>query len=145
MSTLVPVLFGTAGLVEGETFLLPDGAEVVIGRSRSCPVSFRRLANYLRANPAVRDNDHDFNTVSRRHLRLTIHEGVASIEDLSTNGSYFNGESIVQPLTIDLNRGPCALRLGTRETLELALVSAEDPRLEGREPVRTISDITEPD
>lgn len=137
MSTLIPVLFGSAGLVTGETFILPEATEVVIGRSRSCPISFRRLPNYLRANPAIRDNDHDFNTVSRRHLRLTVSDGVASIEDLSTNGSFFNGESITQPLTIDLNRGPCTLRLGTREIVELALVPEDDPRLVGKEPVGT--------
>jgi pSer/pThr/pTyr-binding forkhead associated (FHA) protein len=138
MSTLVPALFGTAGLVSGEVFRLPEGAEVVIGRSRSCPVSFRRIGGYLRANPAIRDNDHDFNTVSRRHLRLTVQKGVASIEDLSTNGSFYNGEGITQPLTVDLNRGPCSLRLGTRETMELALVEADDPRLAGKDPVATL-------
>jgi len=131
-------LFGTAGLVSGEAFRLPEGAEVVIGRSRSCPVSFRRIGGYLRANPAIRDNDHDFNTVSRRHLRLTVQDGVASIEDLSTNGSFYNGEGITQPLTVDLNRGPCSLRLGTRETVELALVDADDPRLAGKDPVATL-------
>lgn len=140
MSTLVPVLFGTAGLVTGEAFRLPEGVEVVIGRSRSCPVSFRRLAAYLRANAAVRDNDHDFNTVSRRHLRLTVHDGVASIEDLSTNGSFYNGEGISQPLTVDLRRGACSLRLGTRETVELALVDDTDPRLEGKGVVPTVTD-----
>lgn len=138
MSTLVPALIGTHGLVAGEAFVLPEGAEVVIGRSRSCPVSFRRIAGYLRANPAVRDNDHDFNTVSRRHLRLTIRDGIASIEDLSTNGSFYNGEGIHQALTVDLNRGPCTLRLGTRETLELALVAGDDPRVIGKDPVATL-------
>jgi len=124
--------------VSGEAFRLPEDAEVVIGRSRSCPVSLRRVGGYLRANPAIRDNDHDFNTVSRRHLRLTVHHGVASIEDLSTNGSYYNGEGITQPLTVDLHHGPCSLRFGTRETMELALVEADDPRLAGKAPVATL-------
>ena len=135
MSDLLPTLFGTAGFVDGETFVLPEGLEVVIGRSRSCPISLRRVPGYLRASPTIRDNDHDFNTVSRRHLRLTVTDGVASIEDLSTNGSSFNGESIGKPLTVDLNTGGCCLRLGTRETFELALVAADDPRIAGKPPV----------
>ena len=48
------------------------GVDVVIGRSRSCDISLRRCAIYLKTPPAQRDNDHDFNTVSRRHCELMI-------------------------------------------------------------------------
>ena len=39
-----------------------------------------------------------------------------SFEDLSTNGSYFNGDSLENEIKVDLSRGPCEVRLGTRET-----------------------------
>ncbi|MCK6489771.1 MAG: FHA domain-containing protein [Planctomycetes bacterium] len=135
MAEQVPVLIGVAGLVDGEVFPLADGVEVVIGRSRSCTVSLRRVVNYLNAPQATRDADHDFNTVSRRHLRVTVAATTASIEDLSTNGTQVNGQALDGPQQIDLASGGCVLRLGTREQFELRLVDRDDPRLEGRAPV----------
>lgn len=137
MAEKVPVLLGVAGLVDGEVYLLSDGVEVVLGRSRSCPISLRRAANYLRASPASRDNDHDFNTVSRRHLRLTVRSALAEIEDISSNGSFCNGEAMTGPMRIDLSLGPCQIRLGTREKLELVLLDPSDPRLADRVPVNS--------
>lgn len=135
MAEQVPVLIGVAGLVDGEVFPLADGVEVVIGRSRSCTVSLRRVVNYLNAPQATRDADHDFNTVSRRHLRVTVAATTASIEDLSTNGTQVNGQALEGPQQIDLASGGCVLRLGTREQFELRLIDRDDPRLEGRAPV----------
>ena len=135
MSDLVPVLIGTAGMVEGECFVLGEAVEVIIGRSRSCDVSLRKTPAYLKTPSQVRDNDHDFNTVSRRHVRLQINGGLASIQDLSSNGTYCNGEQLVQPRKIDLRAGACSLRLGTRETFDLALLPKDDPRVQGLQPV----------
>jgi pSer/pThr/pTyr-binding forkhead associated (FHA) protein len=135
MSDHVPVLIGTAGMAEGEIYLLAEGVEVIIGRSRSCPVSLRRTANYLRTSVAVRDNDHDFNTVSRRHVRLFIAADKADIEDLSANGTFIAGEQLAGRTTVDLATGPCSLRLGTRERFDLQLLASDDPRLEGKVPL----------
>lgn len=135
MAEQVPVLIGVAGLVDGEVFPLADGVEVVIGRSRSCTVSLRRVVNYLNAPQATRDADHDFNTVSRRHVRVTVAATTASIEDLSTNGTQVNGQALDGPQQVDLASGGCVLRLGTREQFELRLVDRDDPRLEGRAPI----------
>ena len=136
MAEQVAALIGTAGMAEGEVYVLAEGIEVVIGRSRGCPVSLRRAANYLRASPTVRDNDHDFNTVSRRHLRIFVAAGKADIEDLSSNGTYIAGEPLTGRTTIDLNQGPCALRLGTRERFDLLLIPVDDPRIAGKEPLQ---------
>ena len=133
MPALIPVLIGTTGLVADEVFLLPnDGHDVVVGRSRSCLVSLRRVRHYLDAPPAIRDNDHDFNTVSRKHIRLVIHSGVASVEDLSSNGTWCNDEPVHAPRNIDLNQGPCTLRLGTREEFRLQLIDDSDPLIQGK-------------
>lgn len=133
----VAMLLGTAGMAEGEAYVLAEGVEIVIGRSRSCPVSMRRAANYLRSSAAVRDNDHDFNTVSRRHVRLFVAAGKVDIEDLSSNGTYVGGEVLTGRITVDLTLGPCSVRLGTRERFDIQLVSKDDPRIAGKEPVQS--------
>ena len=129
MTDQVPVLLGTAGMVDGECFTLDRGMDVVVGRSRSCDVSLRRTATYLKTPPAQRDSDHDFNTVSRRHLKVSISGTTASIQDLSTNGTFFNGEPMREPQKVDLVSGPCTIRLGTRESFQLLLLPKEDPRV----------------
>ena len=137
MAEQVAALIGTAGMAEGESYVLAEGVEVVIGRSRGCPVSLRRAANYLRAAPTVRDNDHDFNTVSRRHLRIFVAAGKADIEDLSSNGTYIGGQALTGRTTVDLAEGPCSLRLGTRERFDLLLLAKDDPRIVGKDPLKS--------
>jgi pSer/pThr/pTyr-binding forkhead associated (FHA) protein len=135
MTEQVPVLIGTAGMVEGECFVLGEGVDITVGRSRSCDVSLRKTSAYLKTPSQVRDNDHDFNTVSRRHIRLHIKDGTAALQDLSSNGTYCNGEQLVQPRKIDLKAGACSVRLGTRETFDLALLPNDDPRVQGLQPI----------
>ncbi len=135
MADLVPVLLGTAGMVDGECFMLERGVDVVVGRSRSCDISLRRTAAYLKTPPAQRDSDHDFNTVSRRHLKVQITGETASIQDLSTNGTFFNGEPMREPQKVDLVAGPCTVRLGTRESFQLLLLPKDDPRVKNGQAV----------
>lgn len=131
MAVQVPMLIGTAGLVEGERFLLAQAADAVLGRSRSCDISLRRCSGYLKSPVATRDQDHDFNTVSRRHLRLQLVEGEVTFTDLSTNGSFLNNDQLRQPLTVELGSTAWIIRLGTRETFQLLLVDAGDERVKG--------------
>ncbi len=120
-SDTAPQLIGCDGWVNGETFSLKDGEDVVIGRSRSCDISLRRIDGYTSRPPAERDNDYDFNTVSRRHLRLVVHGQSVEVEDLSSNGSFCDEERVVGVTTVDLGSGPVRLRLGTRETFLLKI------------------------
>jgi pSer/pThr/pTyr-binding forkhead associated (FHA) protein len=122
-------------MVDGECFMLDRGVDIVVGRSRSCDISLRRTAAYLKTPPAQRDGDHDFNTVSRRHLRVQITDQIASIQDLSTNGTFFNGEPMREPQKVDLAIGPCTIRLGTRESFQLLLLPKEDQRVKSGQPV----------
>jgi pSer/pThr/pTyr-binding forkhead associated (FHA) protein len=131
MADQVAVLLGTAGLVEGECFLLDQGVDLIIGRSRSCDISLRRTTAYLKTPPAARDGDHDFNTVSRRHVRIQISNAVAAIQDLSTNGTFYNGEPLKDHQKIDLSSGACTLRLGTRESFQLCMLDRGDPARQG--------------
>jgi pSer/pThr/pTyr-binding forkhead associated (FHA) protein len=135
MAEMVPVLLGTAGMVDRECFLLARGVDVVIGRSRSCDISLRRTSAYLKTPVVERDNDHDLNTVSRRHLRINIVDHLATVQDLSTNGSFLNGEPLRQPQKIDLQARACTLRLGTRESFQLLLLPKDDPRIKNLQPV----------
>ena len=128
------VLRGIHGWVDGERYHLTGDNAVVIGRSRSCDISLRRIVAYLDQPAGDRDNDHDFNTVSRRHIRIELDGTNATIEDLSTNGSYVNGELLSAPMTVSLSESPCEVRLGTRETFRLSLaeesssVTADKPQ-----------------
>ncbi len=135
MADSVPVLIGTAGIVQGESFVLAPGVAVVIGRSRSCDISLRRTAGYMKAPIDTRDADHDFNTVSRRHARVEVGESKVRIEDLSTNGTFVNGDHLSGSAEVDLANGVCALRLGTRESFDLVMLPADDPRLQGLQAV----------
>jgi pSer/pThr/pTyr-binding forkhead associated (FHA) protein len=134
MSDTVPVLLGTAGVALGERYILEIGVPVVIGRSRSCDISLRRTAAYMQLPTDTRDQDHDFNTVSRRHARVEIAASGARIEDLSTNGTYVNGSHLAGSIDVDLRAGACALRLGTRESFDLVLLPKDDPRLADMQP-----------
>lgn len=129
MADLVPVFIGTAGFAVGECYVLDEGADVVVGRSRSCDISLRKAAGYLNAPPQARDDDHDFNTVSRRHLRVTVNNSVLTLQDLSTNGTYINDEQLNQSREIDLATGSFSLRLGTRESFRLTRLPKDDPRV----------------
>ncbi|MDA3959932.1 MAG: FHA domain-containing protein [Planctomycetota bacterium] len=121
----VPVLVGTSGWVDGELYVLKNGESVVIGRSRSCDISLRRIVAYLERSPGERDADHDFNTVSRRHMRITVATANAKFEDLSTNGSFFNGEALSEAKEADLSDAAVEIRLGTRETFRLEMADPE--------------------
>jgi pSer/pThr/pTyr-binding forkhead associated (FHA) protein len=129
MADTIPALVGTAGLVVGECYVLNDGADIVIGRSRSCDISLRRTNGYLKSPSDVRDADHDFNTVSRRHLRLQVHDSIVRLQDLSTNGTYCNEQQLEQSREIDLSAGPATVRLGTRECFQLVMLPKDDPRV----------------
>ena len=120
-STIITALelIGTNGWVEGETFTVTAETAVVIGRSRSCDISLRRIPAYLNRPAHLRDADHAFNTVSRQHVRLTWSGETVLIEDCSTNGTLVNGQTIVDQIRIPWDGQPIEIRLGTRETMLL--------------------------
>lgn len=132
---LVPVLVGTAGLVNGECFVLARDTEITVGRSRSCQVSLCRMHAYLAAPETKREHDIDFNTVSRRHVRIVVNDSRASVQDLSSQGTFCDGEPIHHSKHINLHEGACTVRLGSRESFKLMLLSIDDPAIKERQTI----------
>jgi pSer/pThr/pTyr-binding forkhead associated (FHA) protein len=126
---------GIHGWSNGTLYPLGDGDALVIGRSRSCDISLRRTEGYLDQPRQNRDHDVDFNTVSRRHVRIKLVRSVLIIEDLSTNGTWINGERLENRIDVDISRGPIELRLGNRETFRIGgRTDSSQPALDVRGP-----------
>jgi len=123
MGDLVAVLIGASGLIAGEPYLLPDGANVTIGRSRSCDISLQRARRYLAVPEIERPFLADFNAVSRPHVRLEINAGKARLENLSTAGTFLNDQRFEGVLEIELSTTPANLRLSGNESFNLQLMS----------------------
>ena len=115
-----PVLVGVEGFVQGEEYPLWRGATVVIGRSRGCDISLRRCKSWLALDPEKRDDQKDFKTVSRKHVRISyLDANNVEIEDLSSNGTFLDGQRIDRVVVNDLRERSYELLLGTREKLRL--------------------------
>ena len=115
-----PVLTGVEGFVRGEEYPLWRGATVVIGRSRSCDISLRRCRAWLELTPNSREDQKDFKTVSRRHVRISYRgPDNIEIEDLSSNGTFLDGQRIDRVAMTDLRERSHELLLGTHEKLRI--------------------------
>jgi hypothetical protein len=98
-------------LHEGQRILLPEG-ETLIGRSLTCRVRFN--------DPAV----------SREHLRVSVTDGRAVVESLSSNGTLLNDERLVGTrILADNDR----LQLGYR-TITIAVVEETPAPVRVRRP-----------
>lgn len=123
----VLALIGVNGWIAGECYALSPGDDIVLGRSRSCDISLRRAKTYLAKSRYDRDNDHDFNTVSRRHLHLTVVDtSYIRLEDLSTNGTYVDEVLMSDALDVNARERLIQVRLGTRETIQVQYLSQSD-------------------
>lgn len=115
-----PILVGLEGFVQGEEYPLWRGATVVIGRSRSCDISLRRCKAWLALGSEERDEQKDFKTVSRKHVRVSyLDTDSVEIEDLSSNGTFVDGQRIDRIVVSDLRERSRELLLGSREKLRL--------------------------
>ena len=114
------VLVGMAGYVDGEEYSLDVGSTVVVGRSRSCDISLQRCKRWLALDDGERDAAQDFKTVSRKHARISCYDPESvEVEDLSSNGTFVDGERVDRVVLSDLRETGHELLLGTRETFRL--------------------------
>ena len=115
-----PVLVGIQGFVQSEEFPLWRGATVVVGRSRGCDISLRRCKAWLALDPEKRSEQGDFKSVSRKHARISFHsEDNIEIEDLSSNGTFLDGQRITRVVLHNLSERSHELLLGTHEKFRL--------------------------
>ncbi len=115
-----PVLVGIQGFVQGEEFPLWRGATVVVGRSRGCDISLRRCKAWLALAPEKRSEQGDFKSVSRKHVRISFHsEDNIEIEDISSNGTFLDGQRITRVVLHNLAERSHELLLGTHEKFRI--------------------------
>ncbi|MBI3269549.1 MAG: FHA domain-containing protein [Planctomycetes bacterium] len=112
---------GVEGMVDGEVFPLRVGQSVSIGRSRGCEICLKRCKKYADMPEDVRRQDEEFLSVSRKHVRITFAAtDNLEVEDLSTNGTYIDGERLTgKSLISDIRDKSHDLRLGMRERFKL--------------------------
>ncbi len=116
------LLRGIYGTVKGKEYFINLGESVTLGRSRSCDISLGQTEE------SETDGDHEsrhFQTVSRKHLRICYYkEDEVELNDLSSNGSYLDGEPIEHAILKDFKTEIHLLVLGTREKFTLEWVSS---------------------
>ena len=115
-----PALVGVEGFVEGEDYPVGLGSTVVVGRSRGCDISLQRCKSWLALDEESRDAEKDFKTASRKHVRISCYDAEnIEVEDLSSNGTFVDGQRIDRMVITDLRERSHELLLGTREKFRL--------------------------
>jgi len=115
-----PMLIGVKGVVSGERFPLLANQEVLVGRSRSCEICLGKCRRWLQLNTAQQEADDEFNSVSRKHLRVIFRPpDTVELEDLSANGTFLDGQRLQRTRITDLKQRAREVRLGTRESFRL--------------------------
>jgi len=118
MARIIPVLRGLNDLATGELFKLGTQCDVIMGRSRSCGISYQRFRPWLALSENERHiRDHFNSAVSRKHLHLTTHGSILTVENLSGTGTKVNGETLIAKQTYDLARLFVTLQLGLGQEL----------------------------
>ncbi|MBA3700134.1 MAG: FHA domain-containing protein [Planctomycetes bacterium] len=112
----IPVIVGLSGLATGEVFKLGPAADLVMGRSRECQISFQRFRAWLALSEIERRlRDHFNSAVSRKHLRLLTQGSVLTAENLSSTGTIIDNLALEGQRSYDLVKGPVLVRLGSAE------------------------------
>ncbi len=123
----IPTLRGIEGHVKGEEMSLEYGRTIVVGRSRSCDFSLRRIASWLEKSGEEREKDRSFKTVSGKHFEITMYNvGSIEIVNLSPNGTYVDGKRVDKIVIDDINENSHEVKIGLEEKFELALREEED-------------------
>lgn len=98
---------GRGGLLDGVRTSLRAGVPFVVGRSRSCDLSFRKSPGFVRREDKERLlRSHEFNRISRIHCEMTLlQDGRVEIRDLSHNGTWVEGDRVAGSRVVDLRHG----------------------------------------
>ncbi|MHC4660434.1 MAG: FHA domain-containing protein [Planctomycetota bacterium] len=113
---------GTDGFIKDEEFVVHPGGSIIIGRSRSCDISLRNTRRYQAFKGNRETVDLRFRTVSRKHLKLNFNgPNEIEIEDMSSNGTYLDGEKIKHAVIRDLSKREHSVLIGVEERFVLKL------------------------
>ena len=118
------LLRGIYGSVKGKEFYIELGQSVTLGRSRSCDITLGRDGEHTQmiVHEGVSEEAH-FRSVSRRHMRISFfEEEEVKIEDLSSNGSYLDGDRVEDVVIKDFKEEVHVILLGTKEKFILEYV-----------------------
>lgn len=98
---------GRGGLLDGVRMPLRPRVPLVVGRSRSCDLSFRKAPGFVRRVDRERLlRSREFNRLSRVHCELTLQtDGRVEIRDLSHNGTWVEGDRVRGAVVVDLRHG----------------------------------------
>ena len=123
------LLRGIGGLCEGEILSVDYGETIIIGRSSSCDFSMKKCEKYLLLDPEQKDSEKHFQTVSRKHVRLSFYNATSiEVEDLgSSNGTFLDGQQIDRVIINDIKECTHELLLGTREKFVLEWTAGDEP------------------
>jgi len=112
----IPVIVGLSGLATGEVFKLGPAADLNMGRSRECQISFQRFHAWLALSEIERRlRDHYNSAVSRKHLHLLTQGSLLTVENLSSTGTTIDNLALEGRRTYDLTQAPVLIRLGNAE------------------------------
>ena len=116
LSAPIAVITGLSGLATGELFKLGPSADLLMGRSRDCQISFQRFRAWLTLSETDRRvRDHFNSAVSRKHLRLITYGSLLTVEDLSSTGTTVDHLPVEGRRSYDLANGSVVLKLGNAE------------------------------
>ena len=123
----IPTLRGIEGHVKDEEMRLEYGRTIVVGRSRSCDFSLRRIETWLEKGEEEREKDRSFKTVSAKHFEITMYNlGSIEIVNLSPNGTYVDGSRVDKLVIDDIAEKTHEIKIGLGEKFEIALSEVED-------------------
>jgi len=127
MGAQIPIMIGKGGIADAEVFVLGDSANVLVGRSRTCEISYQRFEYFVALPDAKRKEiDQQNNAVGRQHLRVQTQGVKLRLENLGAAGSYCNDLHFTGVHEIDLGAAAVILRLGrAAEAFEVKLVDEE--------------------
>lgn len=98
---------GRGGLLDGVRVALRSAVPFVVGRSRSCDLSFRKAPGFVtRTDREKLLRSQEFNRLSRVHCELTLLEsGRVEVRDLSHNGTWVDGDRVRGAVVVNLQHG----------------------------------------
>ena len=118
------LVIGSGGILEGIRRLIHPGGTLVMGRSRSCHISMRRSPGFVaHRKPVSLLRSEPFRKISRIHCEVTLlADGRIEIRDLSRNGTFVDGATVVGACVLPADENVVRIRLADGRLGSLLLI-----------------------